>query len=118
MLLKILKAKLHRAKVTAVRLDYPGSIAIDSALLDAAGILPYESVLVANMENGRRFETYVVPADAGSGRVEILGAAANLASPGDRVIILCFAFMSPAETKGFRPKVIVLDEDNRIKNSK
>jgi len=117
MLLKILKGKLHHATVTQTRLDYPGSIGIDSALLEAAGILPYELVLVANLNNGKRFETYVVPAEAGSGKIEILGAAANLASPQDIVIILCFALMEPTEAEGFKPKVVVLDKNNKIKNS-
>ena len=75
MLIKVLKGKLHRATVTKAKLHYPGSIAIDSALLDASGIIPYENVLIADLDNGNRLETYAVPAAAGSGRIEILGAA-------------------------------------------
>jgi len=116
MLLKILKSKLHRARVTDAKLHYPGSIAIDSALMEAAGILPYESVLVADVDNGNRLETYVVPAPAGSGQVVILGAAAQLMEKKDVIIILGFALMTPEEAEGFKPKVVVLDEDNRIIN--
>ncbi|MFC1635242.1 aspartate 1-decarboxylase [Planctomycetota bacterium] len=114
MLVKILKSKLHRARVTDAKLHYPGSMAIDSALMEAAGILPYESVLVADVDNGNRLETYVVPAEAGSGEIVILGAAAQLIKPKDIVIILGFGYVTPDEAKGFKPKVVVLDENNEI----
>ncbi len=117
MLLKILKSKLHRARVTDAKLHYPGSIAIDSALMESAGILPYESVLVADVDNGNRLETYVVPAPAGSGDVVVLGAAAQLMEKKDIIIILGFAFMTPEEAEGFKPRVVVLDEDNKIISS-
>jgi aspartate 1-decarboxylase len=118
MFVKILKSKLHRARVTASKLHYPGSIAIDSSLMEAAGILPYESVLVADLNNGNRLETYAVPAEAGSRKVVMLGAAAQLIKPKDIVIILAFGFLTPEEAKEFKPKVVVLDENNKIKNSK
>ena len=111
---KILKSKLHRARVTETKLHYPGSIAIDSALMDAAGILPYESVLIADLNNGSRLETYVVPAEAGSGKVVVLGAAAQLIVPKDIVIIMSFALLTPQEAEQFKPKVAVLDENNKI----
>lgn len=114
MFVKLLKSKLHRARVTDARLDYPGSIAIDSALMDAAGLLPYESVLVADLNNGNRLETYVVPAEAGSGDIVVLGAAAQLVQPRDIVIILGFAYFTPEEAKQLKPKIVVLDENNRI----
>ena len=114
MFVKILKSKLHRARVTDTKLHYPGSLAIDSALMEAAGILPYESVLVADVNNGIRLETYVVPAEAGSGEIVILGAAAQLIKPKDIVIILGFGYVTPDEAKDFKPKVVVLDEDNKI----
>jgi aspartate 1-decarboxylase len=114
MFVKILKSKLHRARVTETKLHYPGSIAIDSELMEAAGILPYESVLIADLNNGNRLETYVVPADAGSHRIAILGAAAQLIKPKDIVIILSFAFLTPEEAKDFKPKIAVLDENNNI----
>jgi aspartate 1-decarboxylase len=111
---KILKSKLHRARVTETRLHYPGSIEIDSTLMDAVGILPYESVLIADLNNGSRLETYVVPAEAGSGRVAILGAAAQLIKPDDIVIIMSFVLLSPKEAGQFKAKVAVLDEDNKV----
>ena len=90
MFVKLLKSKLHCATVTETKLHYTGSIAIDSALMEAAGILPYESVLVADLNNGSRLETYAVGAEAGSGQVVVLGAAAQLIKPGDVIIILSF----------------------------
>ena len=114
MFVKLLKSKLHRARVTDVKLHYPGSIAIDSALIEAAGILPYESVLVADVNNGNRLETYVVPAQAGSGEIVILGAAAQLIKPKDTVIILSFGYVTPDEAKDVKPKVVVLNENNEI----
>jgi aspartate 1-decarboxylase len=117
MFVKILKSKLHRARVTETKLDYPGSMAIDSALMEAAGILPYESVLVADLNNGNRLETYVVPAEASYGQVVILGAAAQLIEPRDIIIVLSFGFLTPDEAKEFKPKIVVLDENNRIKST-
>ena len=114
MLVKILKSKLHRGRVTEAKLHYPGSIAIDSALTEAAGILPYESVLVADVTNGNRLETYVVPAEAGSRQIVVLGAAAQLIKPKDIVIILGFGYLTPDEAGDFKPKVVVLDENNKI----
>jgi aspartate 1-decarboxylase len=114
MFVKLMKSKLHRATVTETKLDYPGSIGIDSALMEAAGILPYESVLVADINNGSRLETYVVPEQANSGKIIILGAAAQLIKLKDRVIIIGFGLFSPEEAKEHKPKVVVLDENNRI----
>ena len=115
MLLKALKGKIHRATVTATKIDYPGSVAVDSDLLEAAGILPYEAVLMANVTNGQRAETYVVPAPAGSGSVEILGAAARRFNVGDIMIFINFAFYTPEEAAQLKPKVVVPDENNKIK---
>jgi aspartate 1-decarboxylase len=117
MLVKILKSKLHRATVTDTKLHYPGSIEIDSTLMEAAGILPYEFVLVADLNNGHRLETYAIPAEANSGKVVILGAAARLIKPKDIIIIFSFGYYTPEEAKKVKPKVIVLDENNKIKNS-
>jgi aspartate 1-decarboxylase len=100
--------------VTETKLHYPGSVAIDSELMEAAGILPYESVLIADLNNGNRLETYVVPAEAGSRQIAVLGAAAQLIEPKDIVIILSFGFLTPEETKQFKPKIAVLDENNNI----
>ncbi len=115
MFLKLLKSKLHRATVTDTKLHYPGSIAIDSILMEAVGILPYESVLLADLNNGSRLETYAVPAEANSGKVVILGAAARLIKPKDIIIILSFGYYTPDEAKKLKPKVVVLDENNKIK---
>lgn len=117
MFVKLLKSKLHRATVTDTKLDYPGSIAIDPALMEAAGILPYESVLVANLNNGSRMETYVVPAEPNSRQVVIMGAAAQLIKPKDIVIIMSFGFFTLDEAKEFKPKVVVLGENNIIKDN-
>ena len=114
MLVKVLKSKLHRGRITETRLHYPGSIEIDVALLEAAGILPYEAVLVANLNNGNRLETYAVPGKRGAGDIIILGAAAQLAEAGDIVIIMAFGQCSPEEAAQIKPKVVVLDEKNNI----
>ena len=115
MLIKALKSKIHRATVTETKLDYPGSIAVDTKLLDAAGILPYEAVLMANITNGSRAETYVIGAQEGSGRVTILGAAARLFNPGDVIIVINFGFYTTDEAKDLKPKVVVCGEKNKIK---
>ena len=114
MLIKALKGKIHRATVTGSKVDYPGSVGIDTDLLDATDILPYEAVLMANVTNGSRLETYVVPAPAGSGKIEVLGAAAKMFSPGDIVIFMNFAFFTPEEMDQHKPKVVVPDADNKI----
>jgi aspartate 1-decarboxylase len=115
MFVKTLKSKLHRATVTDTRLHYLGSIEIDSQLMKAADILPYESVLIADLNNGSRLETYAVPAEANSGRVVVLGAAAQLIKPKDIIIVFSFAYCTPDEAKRLKPRVVVLDENNKIK---
>ena len=115
MFIKALKAKIHRARVTEAKVDYPGSIAVDADLLDAARISPYEAVLIANVTNGARAETYVVPAPARSGQVSILGAAARMFNPNDIIIIINFAYYTPDEKSKHKPIVVVCDENNKIK---
>ncbi|MHC5061540.1 MAG: aspartate 1-decarboxylase [Planctomycetota bacterium] len=115
MFIKALKAKIHRAKVTEAKIDYPGSIAVDADLLEAAGISPYEAVLMANVTNGERAETYVIPAPAGSGEVSVLGAAARLFNPDDIIIIINFAYYTAEEISKHKPKVVVCDDNNKIK---
>ena len=110
----LLKSKIHRAVVTEARKDYIGSITVDRALMDAAGLLDYEKVLVANVTNGKRLETYVIPGEKESGVICLNGAAAHAAVPGDTVIIMSFASMSEDEAKEFRPKVTFVDRNNRI----
>ncbi|MHC4800119.1 MAG: aspartate 1-decarboxylase [Planctomycetota bacterium] len=117
MFVKLLKSKLHRATVTDTKLHYVGSIAIDSALMEAVGILPYESVLIADLNNGSRLETYAVPAQANSGQILVLGAAAQLIKPKDIIIILSFGYYTPEEADEIEPKVVVLHENNKIKMS-
>jgi aspartate 1-decarboxylase len=110
----MLKAKLHRARVTHAELDYEGSMAIDEGLLEAAGIMEFEQIHVYNIANGERFVTYAIPAQRGSGIVSVNGAAAHKASPGDRVIICIYAAMSQQEAAAHKPALVYLDEDNRI----
>jgi len=114
MFIKLLKSKLHRARVTGAKLHYPGSIRIDSDLLEAAGILPYEFILIADIDNGNRLETYTVPAKAGSRQIEILGASAYLIKKNDTIIIMGFGYFTPEEAKEHKPRVIVLDQNNKI----
>jgi len=114
----MLKSKLHRARVTETRLNYPGSILIDAALMKAAGMLPYEAVLIADLNNGSRVETYAVPAPANSGQVVVLGAAAKLMKKNHIVIIFSFCYCAAAEARKVKPKVILLDERNKIINRK
>jgi aspartate 1-decarboxylase len=115
MLLSICKAKIHRAVVTDADLEYEGSITIDEELLDAAGMIEYERVQVLNINTGARFETYIIKGKRGSGVICLNGAAARLVQKGDKVIIIAYAFMSPEEAKNFKPKVVLVDEKNRIK---
>jgi aspartate 1-decarboxylase len=114
MLLKLLKAKLHRATVTFTDAHYHGSITIDADLLRSAGLLVNEAVLIADCENGNRFETYIIPGEAGSGVIGINGAAALLTGVGHKVIILGFAYYSPEEAAKHHSKILILDDRNRI----
>lgn len=111
--LTLLKGKLHRAAVTECAIDYEGSIKIDADLLDAVGILSYERVLIANLANGERFETYAIPGDRGSGEVCLNGATAHKGSVGDRVIIFAFALVPHSQSATHKPRVLLLDENNR-----
>ena len=114
MFLKILRAKIHRATITEADVDYVGSITIDRDLLDASGILPGESVLVADVQNGARFETYTVEGAAGSGIICVNGAAARLVTVGDKVIIMAFAYAQPDEARSLHSQVVLVDDHNRI----
>lgn len=112
--LSVLKAKIHRATVTEADLHYVGSITIDQDLMDAAGLLSYEKVLVADIDNGNRLETYIIAGPRGSGIICLNGASARLVSPGDRVIVMAFCTMSSEEAKTHRPTVVFVDEKNAI----
>jgi aspartate 1-decarboxylase len=110
----MLKSKIHRARVTDANINYEGSITIDSKLMKAADILPYEQVHVLNVNNGSRFTTYAIEGEAGSGAICLNGAAARLAVKGDIVIILTYAQVPEGVTKDNRPKVVHVDEKNAI----
>lgn len=114
MQLKLLKSKLHQAAVTGCALHYHGSLTIDPELMDAVGILPYESILISNMSNGARAETYAIPGEPGGCQVELNGSMARLGTPGDRLIVMAFALLDPDEVEGHRPRVVALDAQNRI----
>ncbi len=114
MQLEMLKGKIHRARLTQCDIDYEGSLEIDINYLEQAGILPYERILVVNATNGNRLETYAIPGPAGSGTFCLNGAAAHLGRVGDIVTIMCFAQFTEAEAASFLPKVIVLDEKNKV----
>ena len=109
MFIQVLKSKIHRVTVTEARLDYIGSITIDEDLLDAAGILPGERVYIVNNNNGARLDTYTIPGERGKGTVCLNGAAARLVQPGDIVIIMSYATITPEEARGFKPTVIFPD---------
>ena len=113
MILRMLKAKIHRATVTDACLHYEGSITVDRDLLKKAGIFPFEQVDVYNVANGERFTTYAI--EGGPGEVVINGAAAHLARKGDRVLICAYAEMDEAHARAHQPKVLLLDEENRVK---
>ena len=110
----MLKSKIHRATVTEADLHYVGSVAIDRDLMDAADLLEGEKVAIADITNGARLETYVIPAPRGSGTITINGAAAHLVRAGDLVIIMNYASMDDAEAKRWKPIVVHVDENNRV----
>lgn len=114
MMLEMLKGKIHRATVTQAELNYVGSITVDEALLEAAGILEYEKVQIVDIDNGNRFETYTICGARGSGMICLNGAAARCVSVGDRIIIMAYAGCDAAEAKTHRPKVVFVDEANQI----
>ncbi len=109
----LLKSKLHRARITDCSINYIGSIGIDEALMEAADIIPYEKVLIADINNGNRLETYAIPTPRGSGKITILGAAGRLVEEDDLVIIMSFSSYSPEEASNHTPKVIYVDNENR-----
>ncbi|HET8750466.1 MAG TPA: aspartate 1-decarboxylase [Sphingomicrobium sp.] len=110
----MMKSKIHRATVTQADLDYVGSVTLDSDLMKAADLLEGEQVAIVDITNGARIETYVIPGAAGSGVIGINGAAAHLVHPGDLVIIISYAMVEDAEARSLEPKVVHVDEHNRI----
>lgn len=111
MLIQVLKSKIHRVTVTEANLNYIGSITIDQDLIDAAGIVPGERVFIVDNNNGERLDTYVIAGERGSGVVCLNGAAARKVQPGDIVIIMAYAMMTPEEAANFKPSVIFPDTD-------
>jgi aspartate 1-decarboxylase len=111
---KMLKSKIHRAVVTGADLHYEGSVTIDRGLMEAADIIPYEAVSIWNVTNGNRFETYAIEGEEGSGVICINGAAARMVAPRDLVIIASFVNMSDAEARSYQPKLVFVDEENRM----
>ncbi len=109
-----LKSKIHRAVVTGADVNYEGSLTVDSALLEAAGMLEYEHVLVADVENGGRLETYLIAGPEGSGIIQGNGAAARLLQTGDHVIIMTFALLSEPMPADYSPTIVLVDDQNRI----
>jgi aspartate 1-decarboxylase len=114
MLTKLLKAKIHRATVTFTDVNYHGSITIDRNLLKATGLLPNEAVVVADCENGNRFETYIIPGEPGSGTISVNGAAARLTGVGHKVIVLSYVMATPDELAKHESTVVIVDEMNRV----
>ncbi|OGW43463.1 MAG: aspartate 1-decarboxylase [Nitrospirae bacterium RBG_13_41_22] len=112
MLRCILRAKIHIATVTESNLSYEGSITIDEVILKKAGILPYEQVMVSNLNNGERFETYVIPGR--KGEVFLNGPTARKGIVGDKIIIFCYSYIEDSKLKGFKPKMVLLNEENKI----
>ncbi len=109
-----LKSKIHRAVVTQAELNYVGSITIDEDLMEKANIYEYEKVQIVNIDNGARFETYVISGKRGSGVICLNGAAARMACTGDKIIIMAYALMTPDELKEFPPRVVFVDNENKI----
>ncbi len=118
MLTTMLKAKLHRARVTHSELEYEGSCAIDGHLLEVSGIREYEQIEIYNASNGERFTTYAIRAEEGSGIISVNGAAAHKADPGDIVIICAYVGLNQQELASFEPKLVYLDENNHITHTR
>lgn len=114
MTISMLKAKIHRATVTQAELDYVGSITVDIALLEQAGILEYEKVQIVDVNNGSRFETYTIAGERGSGVMCLNGAAARMVQTGDKIILMAYAQVTPEEAQKMRPTVLFVDEKNQV----
>ena len=116
MYISVVRSKIHLARVTEAVLDYVGSIGIDMALLEQVGMYAYEKVLIANVDNGARLETYIIPKPAGSRTISLNGAAARLAAVGDRVIIMAFAYIEPPPPANYEPRVLIMNADNEVES--
>ena len=114
MTITMLKAKIHRATVTQAALNYVGSITVDEALLEESGILEYEKVQIVDVENGARFETYTIAGERGSGVMCLNGAAARMVQPGDKIILMAYAQVTPEEAEELKPRVLFVDDKNQV----
>lgn len=114
MYINLMKSKIHRAVVTEANLNYVGSITIDEDLMDAADLMKNEKVQIVNNNNGNRFETYVIPGERGSGLICLNGAAARLVHPGDVVIIISYGLFERDEAKNYNPRIVFVDEKNKV----
>ena len=116
MQLCLLKSKIHRACVTNSNVDYEGSLTVDADLMEEIGLRPYEKILCGNLSNGQRFETYAIPGPRGAGDIVLNGATAHLGKTGDRLTIMNYCFLEEGEAKKWEPRIIVVDERNKVIN--
>ena len=114
MIRAFLRSKIHRATVTHVDVDYEGSLSLDEDLMKAAGLAPFERIDVWNVSNGERFSTYVIRGEKGSREVGVFGAAGRKVKAGDTIIIAAYAYLEDSEVEFFTPKIVLMDEGNRI----
>lgn len=114
MLRLMLRSKIHRATVTDSNLEYEGSLTVDPVLLEAAGMLPYEQVAVSNLNNGERFETYLIPGKRGSGDMCLNGPTARKGAKGDKIIVFCYEYFNEQELKTYAPTIVLVDDRNKI----
>ncbi len=114
MLREFLKAKIHRATITEAHLHYHGSLTIDEAIMEAAGLSPHEKIDVFNINNGERFTTYAIAGPRSSGVIGLNGAAARLGQPGDQIIIVSYCFLNEEEIPHHQPRIVLMGENNRI----
>jgi len=110
----MLRSKIHRATVTDANLEYEGSLTVDPVLLEAADMLPYEQVRVSNLNNGERFETYLIPGKRGSGDMRLNGPTARKGAKGDTIIVFCYEYYNEQELKTFKPNIVLVDERNAV----
>ncbi len=110
----MLRSKIHRATVTDANLEYEGSLTVDPVLMEAADMLPYEQVRVSNLNNGERFETYLIPGKRGSGDMCLNGPTARKGSKSDKIIVFCYEYYNEQELKTFKPNIVQVDERNKI----
>jgi aspartate 1-decarboxylase len=114
MLIRVCRSKIHRATVTRADLNYIGSITIDEALLEASGLVPYQYVNITNISNGAFWQTYVIAAPKGSGRIELNGPPARHFQPGDRIIILGEAYLEPSELNDLDPRIVIVEGEDSV----